>query len=77
MSNYDTFILFAAEYTDLADAEVNEGLEQAISECCAAMLQIKQRVGQAMMNVMTKGLEFVRIIYGGPGSNIVIVVLYI
>ena len=41
------------------------------------MLVIKQRVGQARMNVMTKSLEFVRVIYGGPGSKLVIVVLYV
>ena len=41
------------------------------------MLEIKQRVGKACMNVTTKSLEFVSIIYGGPGSKIIIVVLYV
>ena len=40
-------------------------------------MSIKQKIGTERMHVMTKRLEFVRVIHGGPGSKITIVVLYV
>ena len=41
------------------------------------MLKIKKKIGAARMSVLTKNLEFIRVIYGGPRSEFVIIVMYV
>ena len=41
------------------------------------MFKIKQEIGAARMNIMTNNLKFIRIIYGGPRSQLVIIVMYV
>ena len=64
-------------FFDLTEAELHPGLEYSITKYCQMMLMMKQWIRQDRMNVMTKSLEFVRILYGVPGSKTVIVVLHV
>ena len=55
---------------------LDEDVEASISDYCLVMLKIKKKIGAARMSVLTKNLEFIRIIYGGPRSEFVIIVMY-
>ena len=41
------------------------------------MMPIKQKIWTERMHVLTRGLEVVRVIYGGAGPKMTIVVLYV
>ena len=64
-------------FDDLAGIGLHKDLEATISEYCMVMLKIKQEIGAARMNIMTKNLKFIRIIYGGPRSQLVVIVMYV
>ena len=54
-----------------------EFMASSIAECCSAMLWIKQRICKARMDVLARGMEFCRLIYGSPSSATTIVILYV
>ena len=56
---------------------LDEDVEACISDYCLVMLKIKKKIGAARMSVLTKNLEFIRVIYGGPRSEFVIIVMYV
>ena len=41
-----------------------------IFDAAAAIIIMKQNIGDAPMDVLSKGMEFCRVIYGGPQSSI-------
>ena len=61
----------------LAEEGLDEDLEASISEYCSVIFNIKGRIGAAKMSVLTKNLEFIRIVYGGPRSEVVVIVMYV
>ena len=65
------------DLSELEEADIHPILKQLISEYCEVMMSIKQKIGTERMPAMTKGLDFVPVIYGGPGSKMTIVVLYV
>ena len=64
-------------WDSFAEEGLDEDLEASISEYCLVMLKIKNKIGAARMSILTKNLEFIRIIYGGPRSEIVVIVMYV
>ena len=44
-------------------------IESCIADYVTSMLRIKHKISAVRMAVMTKSLEFVRVIYVGPGSD--------
>ena len=64
-------------WNSLAEEELEEELEGTISDYCLVMLQIKDKLGAARMSISTKNLEFIRILYGGPRSQMVVVIMYV
>ena len=56
---------------------LDEDVKARISDYCLVMLKIKKKIGAARMSVLTKNLEFIRVIYGGPRSEFVIIVMYV
>ena len=55
---------------------MNPYIKASIAEYAATILTIKQEICDARMNIMTKSLEFLRVLYGGPGSDIGFIIMY-
>ena len=55
---------------------INPFIESSIADYAITILTIKQEIGDARMNITTKSLEFVRVLYGGPGLDIVFIIMY-
>ena len=56
---------------------LDEEVQARISDYCLVMLKIKKKIGAARMSVLTKNVEFIRIISGGPRSELVMIVMYV
>ena len=49
----------------------------SVQDAIRAALELRKRIGKAKMNVMTKGQEFVRCVYGTTGSRVQVIVSYV
>ena len=62
---------------DVADNGFPEELEASIAQYCTVLINIKQRIGRQRFNILPKSMEFIRLIYGGPGSMVHIFVMFV
>ena len=50
---------------------------RCIYKCFEATMEAKTKLGDARFHVISKGLEFCRVVYGSDYSKIVILVVYV
>ena len=55
---------------------MNPYIKASFADYATTILTIKQEIGSARMNITTKSLEFLRVLYGGPRSDIVFIIMY-
>ena len=48
-----------------------------VYEAALGIVQMKQVIGAARMSVMTKGIGFVRVVYGTPRTMLMIIITYV
>ena len=56
---------------DMIDNDYTEIMRCVVYEAALGIVQMKQTIGAARMNVMTKGMEFVRVVYGTPRTKLI------
>ena len=55
---------------------INPFIESSIAEYATTILAIKQEIGDARMTIMTKHFKLIRVLYVGPGSDIVFIIMH-
>ena len=62
---------------DNEDQPLPHFVASSIFEAAAAIIMLKQKIGDARMDVLSKGMEFCRLVYGSPSSALMVVLLHV
>ena len=77
MDNWSGTKAVAKLNADMIERDYPEFMRCLVYEAALGIVQMKQTIGAAHMNFMTKCMEFVMVVYGTPRTQLMVIIMYV